>query len=823
MNDKIYRTKIAVVSIGQKAKAWQRMLERELIRTRNISDSPKRADALVVIIDKSFPSLIKRAERYHDDCFKAIRETLTAGKMLLPVRVENAAIPTADTLPDSIRSLAQFQAIALDSKSSLPGVAARLVVSTKTLARPYVPAKTSDPRVFLSYRRDDSWYWASLLARALTQRLGAYNVFFDIGSIAPGRNFDKEIENSIQKSTDFVILVGQAFLAHDHSGRCRLYDPKDYVRREITAAIKYQKKIHIVLTNDAPLPGPKQLPQSIALAFKETITLQLTDWREADSVAVSILSGPPLLKGVRSINLTRSLFNTKRKPFLSSRTGDSPRFLTQKQKANRFLMAAVPPLAALDWQPIDLSKSKGQLIMTRPDQESYRFSFDFKNFELILEEKARGFSRLGLKGWIKRSAFPITPDAPDIEVLRPSDMQLEAMENPGAYLDRIGRLNLDMISKPPMRRTQVDRFLRAANQPGRRALDQHTQELSKIRAKGGILALDCIHSIFLGEKVVGRAVAVNPRTGMCVAASTDGAYIIDVLTGNSKPIGPRSYTKHLSFSKNGMLAITDDKERLSVYNSHGKVIIKRRSPYSALKRYTRPRKYFKEPSWSTDEKRIAIGAPDRVWIFNLNDQEFDQIYLQQDEELGRISAKFIPNSDDILTMHKWNLCRVSCRRDKVLQQFDFSAGSVFFDPKPSVLSFETAGFDPACMALSHDGGLLAIGGNDAQMVLANPKTLLPTAMRIWHTPLVDSKTNCMIEALAFSPDGRRLASVANDNRLIVGDPRNGDPLAEGHLTRETALHGFPIKHDVCWSLDGDRIIVVNMDGHIDIWNTGFSI
>jgi WD40 repeat protein len=427
---------------------------------------------------------------------------------------------------------------------------------------------------------------------------------------------------------------------------------------------------------------------------------------------------------------------------------------------------------------------------------------------------------LGLKRWIKRAICPVTPDAPDVDVLRLPDQQVEAMANPEAYLDRVGRSDLDMGSKPPMRSAQLDYYLRAFSQPGRRALDLQAHEHSRISARGGLRILKCVHRISLGENVIARAVATNSATGQVAAASGHGAYSIDILRGVAEHIGRRSNLNHLSFSKSGMLAVTNDKHQLSVFDCNGAEIVKRRTPYSAWKRVTGTRGDFETPSWSADEKRIAIGASDRIWIYNLDDDKFEQVALHQDGQINSASALFIPESDDLLIMHMWKIWRVSWRTGKIGQQLDIWAGSDFFEAKPEVTSMKQAGFDPNCLALSPDGRFLAIGGNDAQLVLADAKTLQPAALRVWHAPLVEGRQNGKIEALAFSPDGCKLASVANDSRLIVGDARSGDPLADGILSRELASHGIPVEHDVCWSVAGAQIVVVNSEGSIEVWDNG---
>ena len=58
------------------------------------------------------------------------------------------------------------------------------------------------------------------------------------------------------------------------------------------------------------------------------------------------------------------------------------------------------------------------------------------------------------------------------------------MANPGAYLDRVGRGDLDNVPTPPKSLPWLRESVRGVSQPGRRALDQHAREQARIRASG---------------------------------------------------------------------------------------------------------------------------------------------------------------------------------------------------------------------------------------------------------------------------------------------------------------------------------------------------
>jgi hypothetical protein len=86
--------------------------------------------------------------------------------------------------------------------------------------------------VFISYRRtDDSW--ALAIFQDLTQH--GYDAFIDYDGIASG-NFETVILENIRARAHFLVLLTPTALE-----RCS--EPKDWMRREIEAALDSQRNI----------------------------------------------------------------------------------------------------------------------------------------------------------------------------------------------------------------------------------------------------------------------------------------------------------------------------------------------------------------------------------------------------------------------------------------------------------------------------------------------------------------------------------------------------------------------------------------------------
>lgn len=120
------------------------------------------------------------------------------------------------------------------------------------------------PRVFISYRRQDSAASCGRLYDRLVSELGGDHVFRDIDSLAPGTLFAERLRRSVAECDAFIVLIGPSWLAVDAEGRRRLDDPADFVRLEIEAALERHKPVFPVLVEGARMPAASDLPPSVA-------------------------------------------------------------------------------------------------------------------------------------------------------------------------------------------------------------------------------------------------------------------------------------------------------------------------------------------------------------------------------------------------------------------------------------------------------------------------------------------------------------------------------------------------------------------------------
>jgi predicted ATPase len=150
-------------------------------------------------------------------------------------------------------------------------------------------------RIFLSYRREDSAGYAGRLHDTLAMRFGPENVFLDVDSIEPGANFETVLEETLAGCDTFLVLIGPRWSdTEDASGRKRLFDRTDYVRREIELALSTgTTRIIPVLVDGTHLPDPGDLPDSIAPLVKhQAVSLSNANWPIEVRILADKLASP---------------------------------------------------------------------------------------------------------------------------------------------------------------------------------------------------------------------------------------------------------------------------------------------------------------------------------------------------------------------------------------------------------------------------------------------------------------------------------------------------------------------------------------------------
>ena len=139
------------------------------------------------------------------------------------------------------------------------------------------------PRVFLSYRRDDSEAYAGRLHQAFVQSFGANDVFMDIFSIEPGEPFAWAIQQAATRAVVMVALIGPQWLTIENSpgGGRRLNSSSDFVRRELVAALDRGTIVIPLLVRGADFLDAAALPEELRmLAQFQALDLTARHWSD---------------------------------------------------------------------------------------------------------------------------------------------------------------------------------------------------------------------------------------------------------------------------------------------------------------------------------------------------------------------------------------------------------------------------------------------------------------------------------------------------------------------------------------------------------------
>lgn len=130
--------------------------------------------------------------------------------------------------------------------------------------------------IFLSYRRTDSPYVSGRIYDRLAQHFGPEKVFKDVDSIPLGIDFKEHLDRMVTKCEVLLVVIGEKWVtAKSENGQRRLDDPNDFVRIEISSALKRDIPIIPLLVQGAIIPTIDELPLEIGkLSFRNGIFIR---------------------------------------------------------------------------------------------------------------------------------------------------------------------------------------------------------------------------------------------------------------------------------------------------------------------------------------------------------------------------------------------------------------------------------------------------------------------------------------------------------------------------------------------------------------------
>jgi hypothetical protein len=133
----------------------------------------------------------------------------------------------------------------------------------------------SQPRIFISYRRDDAAGYARAVSDELVRRFGADAVFIDVDDIHAGEPFNEVIQRSVGGSAVLLALIGKRWRGEREGAPPRIRDAADLVRKEVAAGLAAPSmRVIPVLLDGVAMPTPEELPPELrALAGRNALEL----------------------------------------------------------------------------------------------------------------------------------------------------------------------------------------------------------------------------------------------------------------------------------------------------------------------------------------------------------------------------------------------------------------------------------------------------------------------------------------------------------------------------------------------------------------------
>lgn len=147
------------------------------------------------------------------------------------------------------------------------------------------------PAIFISYRRDDSAAYAGRLYDSLCVHFGSEQVFMDVDGIKLGDDFVNVLDETGKHTSALVAVIGPTWLTvRSANGAARLFDPQDFVRREITAGLASGVRIFPVLVGGATMPQTHELPDDLVpLARLQALVVHDSSFHpEADQLIAAL-------------------------------------------------------------------------------------------------------------------------------------------------------------------------------------------------------------------------------------------------------------------------------------------------------------------------------------------------------------------------------------------------------------------------------------------------------------------------------------------------------------------------------------------------------
>jgi formylglycine-generating enzyme required for sulfatase activity len=175
------------------------------------------------------------------------------------------------------------------------------------------------PKLFISYRRDDSEAITGRIYDRLSSHFGREAVFMDIDTIPYGVDFREHLSQAVGQCAVLLAVIGENWLDirfndGSRSGQRRLDDPADFVRIEIESALARNIPVIPVLVGKVNMPSEGELPEGLLRRLPYRNAAEVRSGREFHDQVGRLIRGIEYLLQPRDRELERQQAEEQPRP-----------------------------------------------------------------------------------------------------------------------------------------------------------------------------------------------------------------------------------------------------------------------------------------------------------------------------------------------------------------------------------------------------------------------------------------------------------------------------------------------------------------------------
>lgn len=123
--------------------------------------------------------------------------------------------------------------------------------------------------IFINYRRQTDAGIAGRVYDSLSLVLPGVSIFMDVDKLSPGDDFEKKLDETLASCDVLLAIIGPTWASIlDNSGKTRIHNVDDYVRKELRSALGKDVRVIPILVGGAEMPNAAELPSDLAALSK---------------------------------------------------------------------------------------------------------------------------------------------------------------------------------------------------------------------------------------------------------------------------------------------------------------------------------------------------------------------------------------------------------------------------------------------------------------------------------------------------------------------------------------------------------------------------